>query len=123
MINCKYCQTPFIKKTNNQIFCSKQCSWKYYESLPKTKKYRKIYEKYNRVTTTKGHFKVKKRMYNGNCELCGYKTEMVDWHHWNDEHLEWGLWLCKICHRHVEFYEHGKIDKYLQLKKLYGGEN
>ena len=52
------------------------------------------------------------------CELCGRKTKRrgLDWHHWDDEHLEQGLWLCMACHRFAGSIENGRHERYLGLK-------
>jgi len=55
--------------------------------------------------------RVKKRAFplNGCCELCGKKpNRKLDYHHWNDEHLERGIWVCYRCHILVEAVDTGK---------------
>ena len=60
---------------------------------------------------------IKKRPYPEYCELCEMKKKRYDWHHWNNEHIEWGLWLCKTCHKFAEVLEQGLLEKYLSLKE------
>jgi len=66
--------------------------------------------------------RVKKRPFNDKCELCD--KEIIfrpDWHHWDKQHPELGVWVCQACHDGVESYEHGcnlyvVIPKYIELK-------
>ena len=57
------------------------------------------------------------------CELCGKlcneetSRNGLGWHHWDNDHLEWGLWLCTICHMMANEIEKGKVKKYLELRK------
>ena len=61
-----------------------------------------------------------KRLRPSNCELCGKLARLHEkslyWHHWDDDHLEWGLWLCNRCHIGSEFVEGGLDAKYKELK-------
>lgn len=53
------------------------------------------------------------------CELCRRNSRRLHYHHWNDEEIEVGLWLCTACHRLAEVVDKGAIedvDKYLELK-------
>jgi len=50
------------------------------------------------------------------CELCKQDSKRVEWHHWDDNHLEHGMWLCLKCHTGAEFIEHGMDRLYLELK-------
>jgi len=73
----------------------------------------------NRVSTTvkgkRGSHKVEKRPKPQACEVCGKQDTRLNWHHWNDEHLEWGLWLCNYCHIGADFIDK-RLDTYLQLR-------
>lgn len=52
------------------------------------------------------------------CELCGVKREFyLQYHHWDDEHPEKGIWVCGLCHNAVERYEKGILGNYLELKE------
>jgi len=60
-----------------------------------------------------------KRDWTNHCELCGKIIEKPHYHHWDDNNLSKGIWICIRCHRMVEAYEKGDIiylKKYLQLK-------
>jgi len=63
-------------------------------------------------------FHVRKRPYPDSCELCGKKKKRYDWHHWDDEHLELGLWLCISCHKFAEGVEQDLLERYLNLKQI-----
>ena len=65
---------------------------------------------------------IKKRPYPEYCELCGRRKKRYDWHHWDDNHLECGLWLCKTCHKFAEILEQGLLEKYLSLKDGIAGD-
>ena len=76
------------------------------------------------VTTVMGRharYKIKnKRPKPINCELCDklpINGNRLSWHHWNDKHLEYGLYLCLGCHKVAEATESGLPDKYLRLKE------
>lgn len=74
---------------------------------------------------------ITKRPYLGICEICGAldqnlggkrKGSKLDWHHWDDKHPEFGLWLCFYCHRLAEAVEKRGItvdhlSLYLALKQ------
>ena len=73
----------------------------------------------NMLTINGKHVKVKKRDYpkDDACELCGRLIKRLGYHNWDDEILEFGLWLCETCHNAAEVFERGLIDKYVQLKE------
>jgi len=55
----------------------------------------------------------------GRCEFCHEEVEgrELGWHHWDDNHLEYGLWLCFKCHYFAEMVEKGlTIIRYEGLK-------
>lgn len=65
--------------------------------------------------------KLWKRPKPSNCELCNKSIEpygeKLYWHHWDNEHLELGLWLCYYCHRVGNIVEKGEDKRYLELKE------
>jgi len=68
-------------------------------------------------------YKVDKRPRPSTCELCkGPSIRSLSWHHWDDNHLELGLWLCHKCHLFAEACERGILNEYLKLKKEVEGE-
>ncbi len=61
--------------------------------------------------------KVKKRQRPNGCELCGKENYLLNYHHWNDDKLYLGMWVCTSCHVVIHGFE-SKITKkqYLDLK-------
>jgi len=73
------------------------------------------------VNGVHGKFKVRKRPRPERCELCNSSpVSHWYWHHWDDDHLNWGLWLCWTCHMFAEALEKGldasHIQRYFNLK-------
>lgn len=61
--------------------------------------------------------RVKKRDYPGACELCGKKPRFPGWHHWDDNHPKFGIWVCHTCHQWAEGVDRGlEVEKYKELK-------
>jgi len=53
---------------------------------------------------------------NDTCELCGkIGVKKLDYHHWDDSNPNLGLWVCYPCHRDIESYDNGLIDRYINL--------
>ena len=50
------------------------------------------------------------------CELCQKEVPKLIWHHWNDDRLALGMWLCWGCHRRGHIVESGFAERYYQLK-------
>ena len=90
---------------------------------PVATKDRRIQRRANHLQTyingVKTWIKVQRRPNPGSCELCGNKVNKMDWHHWDDTHSEWGLWLCSPCHQGAEFIDRGErlVGKYLSLRR------
>jgi len=77
----------------------------------KGKKYHRDWEREHRITTT-GHKKLvgSKRPYPQYqvCELCKRrKRKLLDYHHYDDNNLSKGLWLCRWCHPFAENVDKG----------------
>ena len=100
-------------------------NWLYSKS--KGRKYHRDWERKHRLTTT-GHRKIvgKKRSYpiDGVCELCNGtitpKGESLDYHHWEDNDLRKGLWLCRSCHINAEWIEEGSNEQRQWIQKTEG---
>ena len=66
-----------------------------------------------------------KRDYFGKCEMCGSEKEFkFDYHHWNDNKPDLGMWLCFKCHAFAEMLDkitsdkaHSYINSYYKLKE------
>ena len=50
------------------------------------------------------------------CELCRRIPNRLIYHHWTDEHPEWGMYICGYCHLFVERIEQGEQQSYWKLK-------
>lgn len=62
--------------------------------------------------------KTSKRPHTLTCEMCHNSTKQSQYHHWDDEHPEWGIWVCCICHMFCEGIENGlTFEQYSTLKK------
>lgn len=97
----------------------------YYKFREKRLEQKRAYNRKNFLTINGEHFRVKKRTFYEICELCGKLIKKnPSWHHWDDEHLEWGLWLDWDCHRAVEASEKNGIviPLYDRLKQLIESE-
>ena len=89
---------------------------------PGINKIRKRVYNRNKVHTTingvRRSYKVENRRPEpSTCELCKKEVKRVEWHHWDDHHLERGMWICLKCHTGAEFIEHGMDKVYLALKE------
>jgi len=122
--NCRFCNVELNKENwydynkEKKDYICKQCSKReYYE---KRRDYIKDWNRHNRLCTNiNGKIKivrVKKRRFNGFCELCKKEISHPNWHHWNNNKLELGMWLCAHCHTCVEYYESKRLEEYLKLK-------
>ena len=51
------------------------------------------------------------------CSFCG-RVGRLEYHHWTDEHPEWGIWMCCNCHHQCEALERPSLILwYLKTKK------
>lgn len=99
------------------------------ENLEKRREYVKRWEKKNPKYSFKNRLMingkmvtVRKRPYEGYCEMCGkeVETKAINWHHWDDERPEYGLWLDFFCHGAAEAHEQNgiKVPKYEEMKQM-----
>jgi len=71
-----------------------------------------------KINGKKHRLRVNKRPYPRACEMCGSKKVHLDWHHWDPDRLEFGLWLCIPCHQFTEGVERGlTVARYMELKE------
>ena len=71
--------------------------------------HRSIYARNNSMSINGKVQTVRKRQFYDICEICKSTISgkhKLNWHHWNDEYPEIGLWLCHICHKKAEVLEH-----------------
>lgn len=62
---------------------------------------------------------VKKTVRPDNCELCGRNFDenlLANYHHWEDDFPQLGIWLCAVCHHFAEVYDKDFSEKYISLK-------
>jgi hypothetical protein len=111
--------TPSFRKGNHRV--CKRC-WnarvvQYHRRNPNWKLYLNEYQKLFSVHTGKGRIYGKKRKRTECCELCGRRPSRLFYHHWDDNNLMKGMWVCKLCHDSIHlFLERGLATKYLELK-------
>lgn len=64
---------------------------------------------------------LKKRKWTGYCEVCGRENIQLDYHHWDNNNLSKGLWVCvNPCHLLCELVDKGNLSLaqvYLKLKR------
>jgi hypothetical protein len=60
--------------------------------------------------------KCNKRPWTQICEVCGSELGLRAYHHWDDNHYDNGMWLCRYCHIFAENVDRGLVQKYLDLK-------
>jgi len=88
-----------------------------YCKCPKRKEYSKKYNRDHYLLVNGKIVRVSKRPFPRRCELCNREKKRFAWHHWDDRHPEFGLWLCNRCHLAAEAEEENLIDKYRELKR------
>ena len=86
------------------------------------------YKREHRLKVNGKEIQVKKRPSTNCCEICGKVgngKKSLDYHHWNDAHPEWGIWVCSSCHFVAEFIDSmnseefkARMAKYLELQKM-----
>jgi len=115
MHNCEWCGKDTGRYGGNgRYYCSLECS--HQSRLCKTKLRHRHYLYLFGEDGKRHAVRVNKRPRPDACELCGDVDTKLNYHHWNEDNPSLGMWLCTPCHFNVEAYEHGKIDKYLDLK-------
>jgi hypothetical protein len=62
-------------------------------------------------------FTVQKRERPDHCELCNESCEILDWHHWDPNNLNKGIWVCKKCHPLAEYLDGYEDKEYLERFK------
>lgn len=96
---------------------------KKYKESPSYKTWKKNYSRNHALIIEGKYFTINKREFQGFCELCKEEIQShPQWHHWNDNYPEMGMWLCLKCHDLAEIYEQyhsrqSEIKEYLLLKE------
>jgi hypothetical protein len=111
------------KEYNKKYYQTHKEQYKEYYKTHKEKWGTKEYLRNHVLTSTKLNNGKKiicnKRHYplDNACELCGKTNIRLVYHHWNNEYLEFGIWVCfKECHWLIEGLE---LPNYEQLKNKY----
>jgi hypothetical protein len=88
------------------------------EKMQKRCEYSKQWHRKNVLCTKNGQilYHVNKRDYPEKCELCGVSGQRLEYHHWNDNNLNMGIWICRFCHIMAERVEKQLHLKYFELK-------
>ncbi len=101
----------------------RKCQKKYYKKNKKKIGISRNKRKTCRLTrlgTSKGIFHgLIKRPYpkQNNCELCKREIKRLVYHHWDDNNLNLGVWVCDYCHKFTERFDSGFSEKYVLLKR------
>lgn len=124
---------PYIDIEKRREYARKYAQEHREELYARTKKWREEHPEHNKALKRNRHRKYivvvngkenivpnKPSRPDDICELCGRKVWRLHYHHWDNEHLEWGLWVCGFCHHGVEMFESGLIEKYLVARRNYG---
>ena len=59
----------------------------------------------------------KRKRPNDTCEICGRVVNRLDYHHWDNNRPELGIWVCRSCHRGCGFSDKGLHNKYIELRE------
>lgn len=131
-MNCKKCNVELTEENRtkynkeNSINICKQCvslQGKEYRKTHKKEIYlrQKIYNNKRVLPSKNGKIccGLNKRAKSVSCELCSNGGRLV-YHHWDDNYMDIGMWLCLPCHFVAELIDRKGIDiieKYIYLKK------
>jgi|SRR3972149_2460894 len=87
----------------------------------KLSKYQKDFARQHKLVVNGKLYYINKRPHTDICELCNKKIDKrMQWHHWDDDKLEMGMWICTSCHSFAEKIEEcgeSIVTKYLGLKE------
>ena len=91
---------------------------KYLEAYNKQYREKRVFLKSRRnvLIENKPNYPIK-----GECSLCDGQYKLY-YHHWTDEHPEWGMWICYTCHILAEKVERGLDESYKELKRQVSSE-
>lgn len=96
------------------------------KSRQMVKEYRKKHPEVRRKWTRNHVLSTKNKQIYGNkrpfpednsCELCGDEKTRLEYHHYDDNDLLKGLWLCVRCHIFAEKTDKGLQRRYFELKE------
>lgn len=58
-----------------------------------------------------------KRKYTSVCEVCNKQKNRLEYHHWDNNNYNKGIWVCGRCHRGCEIIDDNLHSKYIELKQ------
>jgi len=129
-MNCEKCKIELSEtnwyKTHQRagIYICKSCwNQRKGQSIRDNTKYREYWRNWQRrhkLTTSKGVvYGLNKRDYpeESRCEICNENKVRLLYHHWDDDNLNKGIYLCIRCHYVAEAVDKGIHIKYLRFKK------
>lgn len=83
----------------------------------RTQQLRDYRRKYIVRSADNKYLKGKKRAWTPICELCKKRPRLLGYHHWNDDDLSRGVWICPPCHVKVEAVDNPEfVKKWKNLK-------
>ena len=110
---------------NHLKYCSAKCRNKAKANRlgKRWSQHDKDWQRNNKLNLNGKRVLVRKRPFQGKCELCGKVIEGKEqphWHHWNDDQPELGIWVDARCHRlceAIDDYDPKLWDLYLKKKR------
>ena len=68
-------------------------------------------------TNGKVYHGLNKRPYPYHCEICGTEHVRLNYHHWDDNNMNLGIWVCQsqFCHGLLELDDRGLIFERLEI--------
>ena len=77
----------------------------------------KTWQRKHFISTSGGvRIRAEKRERPDECEMCDKQVSKLDYHHWNSEKPQNGIWVCMSCHQFVERVDSGLVIKYTKLR-------
>ena len=103
-------------KTHSEHLREYARSWYHKHAEEQGNKARENYRKHWLMVNGRWVGNLEKRARPPHCELCGLAKKHLDYHHWDNNRLSMGLWLCNQCHMFAEVTDRGLHGAYLHLK-------
>lgn len=98
---------PSDKKSRHYrcVFCERK------RAKLRTQKLRDYRRKYIVRSTDNKYLKGKKRPWTSTCEMCEKQPKLLGYHHWDDEDISKGVWVCPPCHVKIEAIDNPELVK------------
>lgn len=119
---CRNCHNEWVRNWRHKNPTKRRAIEIRYENKHKVQVLarRRKWNQENLLKMNGKNVRVKKRPRPEKCELCPQDgSKRLIWHHWDDNHPEFGMWICLPCHIFAERQEKKFGDKYERLKKKY----